>query len=310
MIDFKTNKHLHPKVKELLHDLEGKYLSDLGVQEAREFLSDYQDNNSKWVSGVTIKNKSIADVPCYIFTPDDVEDEKNIIVFIHGGGWVLSDYMDYEVMISRLAEESNMTIIFPAYTLSPEAKHPFALDQIYEVCVALSEQSYSLSICGNSAGGNMAIITTLDLIGSGYTVNSLVLMWPVCGKRNDTQSWQDYAEGYYLSAKDMSWFFDNYLEKDNERDWTIYPIEIPDRDLKLFPPTLINVSENDILRDEGELFGNKLMEVNADSTCIRYNGVIHDWGFLNGLSEIPQTKALLTFTSAFINKYKNNQYVL
>ena len=129
-------------------------------------------------------------------------------------------------------------------------------------------------------------------------------MWPVTNAEFDTASWQAYGEQRFLTDPLMKWMWDQYTTFPSERK-EIYasPLQATVEQLKGLPPALIQVAENDILRDEGEAYGRKLDTAGVDVTTVRYNGVIHDFGLLNGLAEIPQTKALFIQAAATLKKY-------
>ena len=102
----------------------------------------------------------------------------------------------------------------------------------------------------------------------------------------------------------MKWMYDMYIPEPEKRK-NIYasPLQATVEQLKGLPPTLIQVAENDVLRDEGEAYGRKLLEAGVKATTVRYNGVIHDFGLLNGLADLPQTKDLFIQAAAQLKKY-------
>lgn len=304
MKNYKTNNSLHPEVKKLLTSLEGVSLKEMGVDKAREFLTRSQTSVEYDMSGAQIEKANIAGVRCYIISPNGNPPSRNIVVFIHGGGWVLSHFRDYERMVRDMVLTTGKTFVYIEYDLSPESRYNIALKQIFNVCEVLHNDCYNLSIIGNSAGGNMAIAITRECIRHNIKINSMIAMWPVCSTTEETESWEEFAEGYYLSTKDMNWFIEQYAPHLRMKKMlNLSVLSISSQELSQFPPTLIQVSENDILRDEGEMMGDKLMNAGCDASTIRYNGVIHDWGFLNQLKDLPQTKLLYSNTACFINNH-------
>ena len=101
----------------------------------------------------------------------------------------------------------------------------------------------------------------------------------------------------------MKWMWDNYATIEQRNEIFACPLKATAADINGLPPTLIQVAENDILRDEGEAYGRLLDDAGIDVTTIRYNGVIHDFGLLNGLAGIPQTKSLFLHAAAMLKKH-------
>jgi acetyl esterase/lipase len=102
----------------------------------------------------------------------------------------------------------------------------------------------------------------------------------------------------------MKWMYDMYIKDPAKRKHIFAsPLRASVDQLKGLPPTLIQVAENDVLRDEGEAYGRKLDEAGVKVTCVRYNGMIHDFGLLNGLAEVPAVKSLFAHAAAELKKY-------
>jgi acetyl esterase len=135
-------------------------------------------------------------------------------------------------------------------------------------------------------------------------LKSLVLFWPIVAANFETDSYKKFGENRFLTTPLMKWMYDMYTTDPAERE-QIYasPLNATLEQLKDFPPTLIQVAEADVLRDEGEAFGRKLDEAGVSVTTIRYNGTIHDFGLLNPLANIPQTKSLFVHAAAELKKY-------
>lgn len=129
-------------------------------------------------------------------------------------------------------------------------------------------------------------------------------MWPVTNAEFDTESYRLYGKDRFLTASLMKWMYDLYTTDPAERK-QIYlsPLQATVEQLKGLPPALIQVAENDILRDEGEAYGRKLDEAGVPVTTIRYNGVIHDFGLLNGLADIEPVRSLFEHAAAELRKY-------
>jgi acetyl esterase/lipase len=317
-LNYLEDPHLSKGTKEYLKVLNsgGKPVESLPVPDARNVLVGAQAGVKVDVSGIDETEKTIkADgysIKTYIIRPQGVKDKLPVFIFIHGGGWVLGDYQTHKRLVRDLVVESGYAAVFVEYSRSPEAKYPIALNECYTVTKWVAEHGdeinvdgKKLAVIGNSAGGNMAIGTTLRAKeNNGPEIKCQVLLWPYSDAGTDTESYKKYGEQRFLTTPLMIWMRDNYLSNKAEyNDIHVSPARATKEQLKGLPPTLIEVAENDILRDAGEELGRKLDEAGVDVTTIRFNGVIHDWGLLNGFATIPPTKKLILFSAAMLKKY-------
>jgi acetyl esterase len=129
-------------------------------------------------------------------------------------------------------------------------------------------------------------------------------MWPIVDANFETKSYRKFGEDRFLSTSLMKWMYDLYIENPEERK-AIYasPLQATLEQLKGLPPALIQTAENDILRDEGEAYGRKLGEAGVPVTIVRYNGMIHDFGLLNGLATLPAVRSHIRQIGAELKKY-------
>jgi acetyl esterase/lipase len=162
----------------------------------------------------------------------------------------------------------------------------------------------NLAVVGNSVGGNMtASVVLMAKAKNGPAIKLQVLMWPVTDANFRNRLLQELGEGRFLTRNMMIWFWDNYLPDKNARK-EIYasPLQASIEQLKGLPPALIQTAENDVLRDEGEAYARKLDEAGVPVTLTRYGGLIHDYGLLNPLAEIPAIKTALLQAAAVIRE--------
>ena len=188
------------------------------------------------------------------------------------------------------------------YTPSPEAHYPLAINQAYAATKWVAEHGHEinvdgkrLAVVGNSVGGNMAAVVSLMAKDKGGpAIKYQVLFWPVTNASFNDGSYNQFENGYFLSKNMMKWFWDNYTTDPAQRA-EIYasPLQATTEQLKGLPPALVQVAENDVLRDEGEAYARKLDAAGVDVTYVRYNGLIHDFGLLNALSEVPAVRSAL-----------------
>lgn len=258
------------------------------------------------LSGIIVSEKTIKQdgltINLNIVKPTNVNGLLPVFMFFHGGGWVLGDFPTHERMVRDLVVESGAVAVFVNYTPSPEAHYPVAINQAYAATKWVAENGKEigvdgkhLAIAGNSVGGNMATVVALMAKDKkGPEIKLQVLFWPVTDANFETPSYNEFGEGHFLTKNMMSWFWDNYTTDPNQRkEIHASPLLATSEQLQGLPPALVQTAENDVLRDEGEAYARKLDESGVKVTATRYNGMIHDWGLLNPLSNVPGTKSAL-----------------
>jgi acetyl esterase/lipase len=161
-----------------------------------------------------------------------------------------------------------------------------------------------LAIVGNGVGGNMATVTALlAKEKGGPKIKLQILMWPLVDASFDTESYRLFGQQRFLTASLMAWMYDMYIADPAQRkDVHASPLQATLEQLRGLPPALIQVAENDILRDGGEAYGRKLDEAGVDVTTVRYNGTIHDFGLLNGLADHSSTRSLFVEAAAELKR--------
>ncbi|MGA7933377.1 MAG: alpha/beta hydrolase, partial [Kovacikia sp.] len=163
----------------------------------------------------------------------------------------------------------------------------------------------NLAVVGNSVGGNMTAVTALMAKAKGGPhIKLQIMMWPIVDADFETESFHQFGEKRFLTTPLMKWMYDLYTTDPAQRK-EIYasPLQATLEQLQGLPPALIQVAENDILRDGGEAYGRKLDEAGVTVTTVRYNGMIHDFGLLNGLAEVPAVRSLFVHAAAELKKY-------
>ena len=316
--NYLEDSHLGIGTKEFLKVLNDSDtpVESLPPSEARKVLEGAQSSVKVDLSGIEEVHKTIQSeglsVKIIIVRPKGKKEKLPVFMFLHGGGWVLGDYPTHKRLVRDLVVESGFASVFVEYTRSPEAKFPQALDEIYAATKWVSEHGdeinvdgKNLAIVGNSVGGNMTIGTSLRAKKKkGPKIKGQILLWPYSEASTEAKSYRKYGEERFLTTSLMEWMRNNYVN--DRREWdNIYvsPMRATKEELKGLPPTLIEVAENDILRVDGETLGRHLDEAGVDVTTVRFNGVIHDWGLLNGFAKIAPTKSLIVFTAAMLKKY-------
>jgi acetyl esterase/lipase len=165
----------------------------------------------------------------------------------------------------------------PDHTVNPRAAHRTA-------------------VAGDSVGGNMAtVVSLLAKERSGPAIAAQLLFYPVTNADFETGSYKQFADGPWLTRAAMQWFWDQYLPDHNQRkDATASPLLASLKQLADLPRALIITAENDVLRDEGEAYGRKLIEAGVEVVTTRYNATIHDFVMLNALAGAAPTRAAVS----------------
>ncbi|WP_281232793.1 alpha/beta hydrolase [Flavobacterium gelatinilyticum] len=315
--DYASDPHLTPAVKVFLKPLNsgGAPLESLPAGDARNVLVSAQNAFKVDLSGIEESEKEItADgykIKLNIVRPAGAKGKLPVFMFIHGGGWVLGDYPTHKRMVRDLTVLTGYAGIFVNYSLSPEHKYPQPVNEVYAAAKwiaahgnEINVDGTKLGIVGNSAGGNLATASALMAKEKGTSLYKVqILFWPVTDANFETESYKKYGKQRFLTDTLMQWMWDQYVDISKRKEIYASPLQADLDQLKGLPPTLIQVAENDILRDEGEAYGRKLSDAGVVVTTVRYNDVIHDFGLLNGLAEIPQTKALFLQAAAELKKY-------
>ncbi len=290
-------------------------LETLSAEDARKVLEGGQLAFTVDLSGIEESEKTITaggyTIILNIVRPEGVKEKLPAFLFIHGGGWVIGDYPTHKRMVRDLVVLTGCCAIFVNYTRTPEAKYPQALNEIYSALEWIAKNGSeinvdgkNLAIAGNSAGGNLAAATALKAkLNNGPELKVQILFWPVIEADFETESYRKYAEDRFLTANMMKWMWNLYTDESERKEIYASPVHASLDELRGLPPTLIQTAENDVLRDEGEAYGRKLDDAGVKVTTIRYNGMIHDFGLLNGLAELPATRSLFEHAAAEIKKY-------
>jgi acetyl esterase len=250
-------------------------------------------------------------VPLKIFRPAGLAASSPVILYFHGGGWVVGDSVTHGRLVSSLALGVPATVVFVDYHRAPEHQYPVAIEDGYATTLYVSERaerfrvdSKRLAVVGESSGGNMAaVVCLLAKRRSGPPITGQVLLYPVTNADFETGSYQAFADGPWLTRRSMQWFWDQYLpDQEKRKEPTASPLLASPRQLEGLPPALIITAENDVLRDEGEAYGRKLIQAGVEVVMTRYNGTIHDFLLLNALAASAPSRAAATQAIAFLKE--------
>jgi len=290
------------------------FLYDLGPNGARQVLDDLQaapvtkfDVDEKWITVPA----SVGDVQVRIVKPVGAAGPLPTILYVHGGGWILGNAGTHDRLVRELAVGVNAAVAFVEYDRSPEARYPVAIEQAYATAQWIKRQGSSegldgsrLAVAGDSVGGNMtAALTILAKQRGDVTFVHQSLYYPVTDAAQETDSYREFAEGPFLRAQSMAWFWDAYCpDRGRRSEITASPLRAGLDDLSGLPEAFVIVDENDVLRDEGEAYARKLTEAGVRTTSVRYNGIIHDFMMLNPVRGTAAATAAIEQAIAILRK--------
>ncbi len=288
------------------------FLYELEYSAARKVLDDLQAGpvdklpiDEEWITVPA----AVGDARVRIIKPQGAQATLPVIVYMHGGGWVLGNAATHDRLVRELAVGANAALAFVEYPNSPEARYPLAIEQGYATAQWIVREGASkgldagrMAVAGESVGGAMTAALTLMAKERGdVEFVHAGMYYPVTDAAMDTQSYDQFATGYYLSRELMEWFWDAYVADPNQRsEITASPNQATVEQLQGLPPTLLIVDEADVLRDEGEAYAAKLRLAGVPVTTVRYDGTVHDFMLLNSLSQSNATRAAIAQAAAFL----------
>jgi acetyl esterase len=238
-------------------------------------------------------------VPLRIVRPVGTTEVLPVVLYFHGGGWILGGRDTHDRLVKEIAVGAKAAVVFVDYARAPEARYPVAIEQAYAATryavdhgVSLRIDPLRLAVAGDSVGGNMAAaVTLMARQRRGPKIAFQVLFYPVTDAGFDTPSYSRFADGPWLTKRAMQWFWDAYLPDPAARNQpTATPLNASLDQLAGLPEALVIVDENDVLRDEGEAYARKLSNAGVRVTSTRYNGTIHDFVMLNALADTPAAR--------------------
>jgi acetyl esterase/lipase len=306
-----TELILEPAAQQLADATAGPpFLSELGYPAARKLLDDIQAGpvqklpvDEEWVTVPA----AVGHVRVRIIKPQASEGNLPVILYLHGGGWVLGNAGTHDRLVRELAVGSGAALAFVEYSTSPDARYPVAIEQAYATAQWLVREGAErgldgtrIAVAGDSVGGNMATVLTLMAKDRGdVRFVQAQMYYPVTDAAMDTESYRQFADGPYITRKTMEWFWDAYIADPAQRfEINASPNQAAMEQLRGLPPTVVLVDEADVLRDEGEAYAAKLRAAGVPVTTVRYDGICHDFMMLDPLSQTNATRAAITQATA------------
>lgn len=318
--DVATDPNLDPAVRAFLVEVNKNPsptpLWELPQPQPQDVITGLQNATPVDMSGVTISEQTIVQdgrsVKLFIMKPEHVTGKPGVILFIHGGVWIVGNFANHKRLLRDMVVGSGQIGVFVEYTPLPQAKFPTQLDQSYAALEwvakhagAFGADGSRIAVAGNSVGGNMtAALALMAKDRKGPKISYQVLLIPATDASVDTESYIKFANDRFLARAFMKYGWDLYAPDAKTRDNPyVSPLRASPEELKNLPPALLITAENDPLRDEGEAYARKLKDAGNVVTAVRYNGTIHDFVLLNGLRHVPSTEAALQQISDGIRQH-------
>ena len=228
-----------------------------------------------------VLNTNSVDLAARIYSPDG-QCPLPILVFFHGGGWVIGDLETHDATCRALAIGAGCVVVAIDYRRAPEHKFPTAAEDCFAATqwVALNAASLGgdpsrIAVGGDSAGGNLAtVVAQMAADRGGPVLRYQLLIYPVTDHSFETASYKNYADGYLLTKETMEWFWNHYLNSPSDG---INPYASPLRSQRLshLPPAWVLTAEYDPLADEGTAYARKMNEAGVSVEHTEYKGMIH-----------------------------------
>lgn len=233
--------------------------------------------------------------------------KAGVVMFFHGGGFVLGSIQSHDTLCRRLASQSGLTVVSVDYRLAPENVFPAAFDDCYrstEFVVGnadeLNVDGSRVIVAGDSAGGGLAAAVSLKAGDSRQlTIQGQVLIYPVLDTNFKTHSYSRFSTDFGLTRGTMMWFWDSYLRGNSSQKaepTEPYAAVLKSEDFGPFPPTYLQLAEYDVLYDEGWDFANRLKQADVPVTVQKYDGMLH--GFVHFSEPFDDAKRAISDAAA------------
>jgi acetyl esterase/lipase len=289
------------------------FIYQLSPDNAREVLEGVQrsaiDKPDVHVEDITIPAGPNGQIAARVIKPAETTGTLPVILYIHGAGWVLGSPDTHDLLVRNLAVGAHAAVVFPHYRRAPEAQYPAQIEEAYATAEWIVDHGAEreldpshLAVAGDSCGGNLTIaVTLMAKQRGGPSFAAQLLYYPVTDAGMDTDSYHEFAEGYFLTAPAMAWFWDQYLpDKARRGESLASPLHASTDELSGLPPAMVINGQADVLRDEGEAYAAKLRAAGVPVTATRYGGIIHDFVMLHPLAGTNAARAATAQGAAFL----------
>jgi acetyl esterase len=293
----------------------GPLISQRSVADARSILAGAQAGTVEKlpaeIEDRTIPGVDGGQISIRIVRPHDGLATLPVVMYFHGGGWVLGDTHTHDRLIRELANGAHAAVFFVNYTPSPEVHYPVPIEEAYAATTWVADHGQTLkvdpdrlAVVGDGVGGTMAAAVTLLAKARGRPpIRFQLLFYPATDATFDTPSYHQFVDGPWLTRETMQWFWNHYAPDTCIRDEpTASPLQATLEQVQGLPPALVITAESDVVRDEGEAYAHQLMQAGVQVTATRYLGTIHDFVMLNALTHTPAARAAIAQANDALRK--------
>lgn len=312
---------LHPQAERLLDRIAAAQAAPLASQTPEEARQDVHAPSETGAPDPRVGMVKMnapgkgGEIPLRVYTPVALAGEKNIpiLVFFHGGGFVVGTMDEFDPFCTFLASGASCIVVSVEYRLAPEHKYPAAVDDAVAAVTWIGEHAREIhgdatriAVIGDSAGGNLAaVVSLISREHGGPAIVYQVLLCPwVDSSSFETDSFGYFGDGLWLSKAAMCWFRDHYLSsRDEAMQEHVSPLLA--KDVAGLPPALVITAEYDVLRDQGEAYARRLQDAGVPVVCTRYPGMLHDFIVYPGLFDAAKA-AIAEINAALAGAFAQN----
>ena len=278
---------------------------DMGVKAARAGFRLLGLANGRGPSIELVEDRTFGGVPCRLYRPASAK--RGLVVYFHGGGFVLGDLETHDATCRRVADAGQRTVVAVDYRRCPENPFPAPNDDceaaVRDAAATLSVPVNEVVLMGDSAGGHLAAAVTRRLVDADDQPAGQCLLYPGLDASMDSQSYREFATGYGLTAATMKWFWSQYLGDVTISDAPADANSATMPHVGDLPATYVLTCEFDVLRDEGEAFAQRTREAGVPTRMVRWPGMIHGFVQLGGVvpAAIEATEEAAQVAAAMID---------
>ena len=313
---------LHPQARALLDFIEARGIPPthtLSPAEARAFYRERRSVTQPLPPEVALVRELQADgprgaIPLRLYRPLGASDAAAlpVLVYFHGGGWVIGDLDTHDTLCRELANGAGCAVVAVDYRMGPEHRFPAAVDDciaatrwVHAQAGALQLDATRLAVGGDSAGGNLAAVVAIAARDGGIDaaaplpISWQLLIYPATDQHRSAPSHATNGQGYLLTSDTMDYFTGHYIADPAQyRDWRASPLLHPD--LSRLPPALVLTAGYDPLRDEGAAYAERLTDAGNRASYVCFERQIH--GFITMGKVLDEANAAVALCAAELKR--------
>ncbi|HEX2492703.1 MAG TPA: alpha/beta hydrolase [Steroidobacter sp.] len=284
---------VHPRLRPLIEASRGQpTLADVSIEQARAQIALRTASRPRGPAIETVRDLRVpgprGDIALRLYRPPN---PAGIVMAFHGGGWLMGSLDSFDATCRHVANDSGLAVVSVDYRLAPEFVFPAALDDAWAATqwvakngAALNVDAPRMTVLGESAGGNLAAVVCLLARDAGFPRIALqALVYPAVDARLDSESLEQFAEGFLQTRRDVFHAFGTYALNHgvDATDWRLSPLLAPSH--AELPAAVLISAEVDAVRDDTDAYTQKLSEAGVDAVHVRYAGMLHTFFGMRGI---------------------------